>query len=312
MSVGHTKLARRARVAVREAIKAGRLTRPSQCEKCKGTPKHPAKVHGHHDDYTKPLKVRWLCASCHRQHHWNNGDHRPRPSHIVKVGERAALYGLSLCGLSLGTIALILGRAPLSLRGHLNDDWVTTRRTSLARKPPRVRASVAAAKARHAAIIALFQSGRYTLQAVANEFGITRERVRQILRRAGISERVGAGLDPAVHRERVARYLAALKPGVSTREACASVGLAYIDVVNSARAVGETLPKTVRAARIRYAEIAAFYLANPNLCGVDVAKQFNCPPMRVTHALRAMGIQPRQSGWSRGDRSADASVKQAA
>lgn len=34
------------------------------CEKC-GAPK----AHAHHDDYTKPLDVRWLCRSCHGVEH---------------------------------------------------------------------------------------------------------------------------------------------------------------------------------------------------------------------------------------------------
>ena len=34
------------------------------CEKC-GDPK----AQGHHDDYSKPLDVRWLCAFHHREHH---------------------------------------------------------------------------------------------------------------------------------------------------------------------------------------------------------------------------------------------------
>ena len=43
------------------AVKLGLLTRPKECEVCKGS----IKIEGHHDDYTKPLEVRWLCKSCH-------------------------------------------------------------------------------------------------------------------------------------------------------------------------------------------------------------------------------------------------------
>ena len=53
------------------AIKAGILTRPTQCSRCLKTP-GPAKdgrtqIHGHHHDYSKPLEVEWLCAKCHKQ-----------------------------------------------------------------------------------------------------------------------------------------------------------------------------------------------------------------------------------------------------
>ena len=46
-----------------KAIKRGDLIR-QPCEKCGAS-----KVDAHHDDYTKPLKVRWLCRKCHRLHH---------------------------------------------------------------------------------------------------------------------------------------------------------------------------------------------------------------------------------------------------
>ena len=52
-----------ARRAVRTAIKAGRMTR-KPCEVCGAN-----RTHGHHDDYTQPLNVRWLCPSHHREHH---------------------------------------------------------------------------------------------------------------------------------------------------------------------------------------------------------------------------------------------------
>lgn len=48
---------------VYEAIKSGRLQR-QPCEKCGAT-----NVEAHHDDYSKPLDVRWWCESCHKQHH---------------------------------------------------------------------------------------------------------------------------------------------------------------------------------------------------------------------------------------------------
>lgn len=44
----------------RYAIKKGKIIRQS-CKIC-GTTKN---VQGHHDDYTKPLDVRWLCITCH-------------------------------------------------------------------------------------------------------------------------------------------------------------------------------------------------------------------------------------------------------
>lgn len=52
--------------AVREAVRAGRLTRPAACSACDT----PCKPQAHHDDYSKPLEVRWLCVGCHvRLHH---------------------------------------------------------------------------------------------------------------------------------------------------------------------------------------------------------------------------------------------------
>ena len=46
-----------------------KLTNPGACEECEST----RRIEGHHDDYSKPLDVRWLCAVCHKQWHAANG-----------------------------------------------------------------------------------------------------------------------------------------------------------------------------------------------------------------------------------------------
>lgn len=37
---------------------------PHDCERCGA-----ANAHAHHDDYTRPLDVRWLCRACHAVEH---------------------------------------------------------------------------------------------------------------------------------------------------------------------------------------------------------------------------------------------------
>ena len=44
-----------------QQISRGNLIRPDKCEKCL----KECKPEAHHDDYSKPLQVRWLCPPCH-------------------------------------------------------------------------------------------------------------------------------------------------------------------------------------------------------------------------------------------------------
>lgn len=62
-----TRVIRDAHKAVQNALKAGKLTK-APCEEC-GSKLTVA----HHDDYAKPLDVRWLCKICHSQWHEANG-----------------------------------------------------------------------------------------------------------------------------------------------------------------------------------------------------------------------------------------------
>lgn len=53
----------RARSLFARAVRSGKIKR-QPCSEC-GEPK----AHGHHDDYSKPLEVRWLCRKHHVAHH---------------------------------------------------------------------------------------------------------------------------------------------------------------------------------------------------------------------------------------------------
>lgn len=50
---------------VRRAILKGVLTVPEFCQGCKTN----AKLHAHHEDYSRPLDVKWLCRKCHGLRH---------------------------------------------------------------------------------------------------------------------------------------------------------------------------------------------------------------------------------------------------
>jgi hypothetical protein len=50
----------KARGQIAYKIKKGEIVRPNHCTEC-GT---ECKPYAHHDDYEKPLDIRWLCQSC--------------------------------------------------------------------------------------------------------------------------------------------------------------------------------------------------------------------------------------------------------
>jgi hypothetical protein len=59
----------RAHTITSNAIRDGKLFK-EPCEICSEV----NAVHAHHDDYAKPLNVRWLCAAHHSQWHKKNGE----------------------------------------------------------------------------------------------------------------------------------------------------------------------------------------------------------------------------------------------
>jgi ribosomal protein S27AE len=70
------RIRRKAHAATKKAIDSGILVR-SSCAECGCRPFKVERygreyVVAHHDDYSKPLEVRWLCSQCHARWHLEN------------------------------------------------------------------------------------------------------------------------------------------------------------------------------------------------------------------------------------------------
>jgi hypothetical protein len=53
----------KARSAVSNAVRDGRIVRPSKCSHCGVA----CRAQAHHHDYSKPFEVTWYCFKCHRE-----------------------------------------------------------------------------------------------------------------------------------------------------------------------------------------------------------------------------------------------------
>jgi transposase-like protein len=65
------RIKRAASIMVGNAVRDGKLEKQYFCSVCSID---NVRIHGHHDDYAKPLEVRWLCSKCHCEWHKENGE----------------------------------------------------------------------------------------------------------------------------------------------------------------------------------------------------------------------------------------------
>lgn len=73
-------LMHKARYSVAHAIRSGRL-KVMSCEIC------GLKAQAHHDDYNKPLEVRWLCRDHHVEWHKHNKPIYPEQQNLLQGKE---------------------------------------------------------------------------------------------------------------------------------------------------------------------------------------------------------------------------------
>jgi hypothetical protein len=103
--------------AVYRAVKKGRLIRPKNCETCG----QETMLHAHHEDYSEPLAVIWLCAGCHRKRHGvlerekGRGRERTRIIHLIQEKCRPIISPVRKVG---EMIAMTIGV------GYLGLDWI--------------------------------------------------------------------------------------------------------------------------------------------------------------------------------------------
>lgn len=76
-----------ARKKLNNAVRSGIVDKPFRCEKCDGFDPE-----AHHDDYAKPLEVKWLCKNCHEAHHHNSttNPQHTQPSQPITEAEAKA------------------------------------------------------------------------------------------------------------------------------------------------------------------------------------------------------------------------------
>lgn len=88
MAISHLRQV--AAQAVHKAEKKGILKRPKKCQRCGAS----SRVHAHHDDYSKPLDVKYICQPCHIKIHQELRWGSVRDQALKKYGPRKYDFGM--------------------------------------------------------------------------------------------------------------------------------------------------------------------------------------------------------------------------
>lgn len=116
----------KANLLVALACKSEELVRPDKCQTCG----KPGKILAHHDDYDKPLEVRWLCSACHGKAHAGHSNTRLPDS--IKAAHRTfgqvTLQDVAWAlGLQYSTVHRRLRGSPHALQDNSGTWWVDAR-----------------------------------------------------------------------------------------------------------------------------------------------------------------------------------------
>lgn len=206
----------------------------------------------------------------------------PRAPTPAWVADAAKIY---LSGASLYETAARVGHSVGSVRKWFARAGVKTR--------PRGRA-YAGITIRVRQAVALHEKG-FNLQEIGDAMEITRERVRQLLVKAGVYDRHGLRkTSAAIKNETLARE--AIESGLSARKAAAKFGVHQQTLNNAARRMGLSFRETAKARTLeRYRVVAEYYRDTPDTTIFKTAQHFGVSFRLVCDAMAAHGITDRRS-----------------
>lgn len=108
-----------ARSAVAQAIQASRLVQ-QPCTRCGHSP-----AEAHHEDYSRPLDVTWLCRKCHRVRH-REINPPPGDLRVQTIRLPASVWQkLRLLAAAKGTTSI--GELRAALEQHFEREWPEVR-----------------------------------------------------------------------------------------------------------------------------------------------------------------------------------------
>lgn len=144
---------------VQIALEDGDLVRPDRCEECDASasaPGLPYKILGHHDDYSKPLDVRWICGQCHQKWHKENEPLHPEMREVTETVPDPS----GICDVCGHPIKSVPGKVQKKRHKPCRDfkNFLAAAVRSVRQMDPKP-TPVAASKIRHEATVASYRIG---------------------------------------------------------------------------------------------------------------------------------------------------------
>lgn len=148
---------------------------------------------------------------------------------------------------------------------------------------------------RNVRIMAMYNGGE-TFQAIADEFGVSRQRIEQIVRKEGGAKRGPRKIKRAPVWGKIAEVKSLAASGCTLAEIADAVGDTYQNVVGAVNAEGIKVRRAKRQSSARISkeafEVAAAYKAGDST--YDIATRFNRKQPEIYRLLRIAGVKPNR------------------